>query len=135
MQTEKPAESVIKDSSVFIRKIGSGFDRKTIEKMQPGIEKFWASDKSFSIPFTIGFALDGVEHKDLIEFKKKFEVIGKAKIKDSFKEMGSIGYEATFEEFAKRYADIVDRCVRIFKNEMIRLKDLEDNNYRRNRIG
>jgi len=126
MQTEKPTESVIKDCSVFVRKIGSGFDRKTIKKMQPGIEKFWVSDKSFTIPFTIGFALDGVEHKDLLDFKEKFEVIGKAKIKDSFREMGSIGYEATFEEFAKQYTDIVDHCVRVFKNEMIRLEDLED---------
>lgn len=128
MQSEKPTESMIKDCSVFIRKIGSGLDRETVKKMQPGIEKFWVSDKSFSIPFTIGFVLDGVEHKDLLKFKEKFEVIGKAKIKDNFREMGSIGYEATFEKFAERYTDIVDRCVRIFKNEMIKFKDLEDKN-------
>jgi hypothetical protein len=134
IQTEKPTESVIKDCFLFVRKIGSGFDRKTIQKMQPGIEKFWASDTSFSIPFTIGFALDGIEHKDLLNFKEKFEVAGKARIKDSFREMGSIGYEATFEEFAKQYTDIVDHCVRIFKNEMVKLKDLEDKNHRRNGI-
>lgn len=126
MQKEKPTEPLIKNCSIFINKIDCHYDREVVKKMQPGIEKFWDLDKRFSRPFMVGLVVDGVEHRDLINFKEKFEVIGKVKIKTSFKKVGSIGYENTFETFSNRYENIIDRQVKTFRYEMIKLRDLED---------
>ncbi|MDQ3129747.1 MAG: hypothetical protein M3Q99_03165 [Acidobacteriota bacterium] len=126
MDSDKPTESAVKSCSIFINKIGCGYDRETVKRMQPGIEKFWALDTKFSIPFTIGLSSKGIAHKDLLKFCEKFEVIGKAKIMDCFNELGSIGYDNTFEEFAKQFEDIVDEEVRIFKREMVEFRDLEN---------
>lgn len=123
---KKPTESDIKSCSVFIHKIGCGYNREAVIQMQPGIEKFWDLDDRFSIPFTIGLPVHGISHKDLLKFKERFEVIGKAKIKDCFKELGSIGYDISFEAFAKRFENIIDYEVRIFKSEMVELKDLSE---------
>ena len=37
-----------------------------------------------------------------------------------------IGYERTFESFIKRFEDIIDYEVRIFKMEIMKLEHLED---------
>jgi hypothetical protein len=126
MHENKPTELDIKSSSIFIHKVGCGLDRETVKQMQSGIEKFWALDKRFSIPFTIGLVIHALEHKDLLKFKEKFEVVGKIKIKDGYKEIGSIGYESSFEEFSKRFENIIDYEVRIFKMEMVELKDISE---------
>lgn len=124
MSPGKPTEPDIKNSSVFINKMGCGYNRETVKQMQPGIEKFWASDNKFSIPFMLGLSLYGIEHKDLINFSEKFEVIGNVKIRDHFKEVGSLGYEDTFEDFSERFKDIINREVKIFKKEMVNINDL-----------
>lgn len=126
MHKDKPTEFAIKSGSVFVNKIGCVYGKETVKQMQPGIEKIWALDNKFSIPFKIGLVIHGIRHKDLLKFKEKFEVIGKAKIKDSFKELGMIGYERTFESFIKRFEDIIDYEVRIFKMEIMKLEHLED---------
>ncbi len=126
MSEDKPTVSAIKNSSVFVNKIGCGGSRESVKQKQPGIEKFWSLDYEYSIPFIIGLAIFGIEHKDLLKFKKSFEVIGKLKIKEQFKETGSIGYEDSYEDFSKRFEKIIDRQVRIFKNETIKIEDLEE---------
>lgn len=120
----KPTESDIKSGKVFIHKIGCGYDRDTVKIMQPGIEKFWKIDTKFTMPFTIGLPIHAIEHKDLINFKDKFEVIGSVKIADSFKKLGSIGYDSTFERFTELFIDVVNRNVNTFKYEMIDLKEI-----------
>lgn len=92
--------------------------------MQPGIEKFWKTDKKFTMPFTIGLPIYGIDHKVLINFIDKFEIIGKIKIKDSFKKLGSIGYERNFEDLKSRFNDVVNYNVNIFKYEMIELNEI-----------
>lgn len=124
MKEEKPTEFAIKNCSIFINKIGCNTDREILKKNQPGIEKLWNLDNKFSIPFIIGLVLDGIEHQDLTKFVERFEVIGKVKINPSFKEIGSIGYENTFEGLAKRYENLVDRQTKVFKYEMVKLRDL-----------
>lgn len=119
----KPTIPDIKNGKVFIHKIGSGYDRETVKAMQPGIEKFWKNDQ-VEMPFTIGVPIHAIEHKDLIKFKDQFEVMGIVKIADSFKKLGSIGYESTYEDFSERFTDIVNRNVNVFKFEMIDLKEI-----------
>ena len=102
-------------------------ERTEVIKEQPGIELFWQTDQKFTMPFTIGLPIYAIEHKDLIKIKEHFTVIGKATIKKGFKKLGSIGYEDNFEKFTRRFSDVIDYNVRIFKNEMISLKMILDN--------
>ncbi len=102
-------------------------ERSKVIKEQPGIELFWRRDTRFKMPFTIGLPITAIEHKDLIKFKERFTVIGKARIKQSFKKLGSIGYEDKFEEFTERFTDVIDHNVRAFGFEMIDLKLILDN--------
>jgi hypothetical protein len=120
----KPTVSDIKKGKAFIHKIGCGYDRETVKAMQPGIEKFWKTDKKFGIPFTIGVPIHAIEHKDLINFKDQFEVIGSVKIADSFKKLGSIGYESSYDRFTERFIDVINRNVNLFKYEMIELQEI-----------
>jgi hypothetical protein len=121
---KKPNESDIKKGQVFIHKIGCEYDRETVKAMQPGIEKFWKTDVKFGMPFTIGVPIYAIEHKDLINFKDQFEIVGSVKIADSFKKLGSIGYESTYDAFTERFMDVVNRYVNIFKFEVIELKEI-----------
>jgi hypothetical protein len=109
---------------VFINKIGCMMDRETVKQMQSGIEKFWKMDAKFSIPFTIGLPIYGINHKDLIRFVDKFEIICQVKIGDSFKKLGSIGYESSFEDFCEKFVNVINYNVNVFKYEMIDLKEI-----------
>jgi hypothetical protein len=124
--SEKPTIDKILKDKVFIHKIGCGYDRETVKMMQPGIEKFWKTDKKFTMPFTIGLPIYGIDHKVLLNFVDRFELIGKIKIKDSFKKIGSIGYERNFEDYKSRFNDVINYNVNIFKYEMINLKEILD---------
>jgi len=121
-----PKEEDIIHGSVFIHKIGTMHERSKVRKEQPGIEWFWKRDNKFKMPFRVGLPITAIEHRDLIKFKERLTVIGKARIKQSFKKLGSIGYEDEFEQFAKRFTDVVDYNVRAFGYEMIDLAMILD---------
>jgi hypothetical protein len=120
----KPTVSDIERGKAFIHKIESGFDRETLKANQPGIEKFWLSDKTFNAPFTIGIPVRSIEHKDLINFIDQFEVVGTIKIADSFKKAGSAGYESSYDKFIRRFIDTALHQPTIFKLEIIDLRDI-----------
>lgn len=71
--------------------------------MQPGIENFWKIDSKFSMNFTIGLDIIGIQHKDLLRFSNDFKVIGKVIIIDIIKKLGAIGYQNTFGDYCSRF--------------------------------
>ena len=58
--------------------------------------------------FLFGIPYNLVTHKDMTLIKDKFEVVGKLKIKESFKRLGGYGYLSTFEKFEDIFSDIED---------------------------
>jgi len=111
--------------SVFMDKIGSGFPRDQVRKQQPGIEKFWKTDKQFSIPFTLGLFTVWITHRDLIKFADNFGLVGRAKIKAGFKAIGSFGYCSTFADLTERLEDLTEQ-VKIWKREIVPLSAIMD---------
>ena len=84
--------------------IGAGYDRETIIEMQPGVETLWPLF-SYIGEFFFGLVQQGVDHKDFVGFKEKFEKVGILKIKDGFKKSGSRGGISNFERFENIFED------------------------------
>ncbi|WP_421753230.1 hypothetical protein [Croceimicrobium sp.] len=103
--TSKPRIDQIMESEILGRTIGSGYSREEIQVYQPGIEKIW--DYVGGKPkFCFGFVIHAVEHKDLLNFKDKFEKIGELDISEGLKEIGSIAGVNTFESYNEIYSDL-----------------------------
>ena len=110
--TSKPKIEQIKESEILGRTIGSGFSRDQTRASQPGIEKIW--DYVGGKPnFCFGFAIQGIEHKDLLNIKDKFEKIGELNIINGLKEVGSLGYENSYERYDETYTQL-DEQIKIF---------------------
>ena len=95
---QKPTISELKDCDIAGRAITSGFDAIEALSLQPHVDEIWKymPNRGISI-FGLPYAL--ITHQDMINFKHKFEVIGKLKIKDSFKRDGGYRYISTFDQF------------------------------------
>lgn len=78
--------------------IGAGDDIETIISEQPEVDKLWKL-YSYIGEFYLGIENIGIEHQDFINFKNKFEVIGKLKIKEGFKRGGTFSCAGNFEKF------------------------------------
>ena len=113
--TTKPTIEEIKKSEILGRTIGSGFSREHTLASQPGIEKIW-NYVGGEPNFGFGFAINGIEHKDLLKLKDKFEKIGELNIADGLKQIGSIGYEGSYERFDDIYTNL-DEQITIFGNQ------------------
>jgi hypothetical protein len=110
--TSKPKIEQIKESEILGRTIGSGFSRDQTRASQPGIEKIW--DYVGGKPnFCFGFAIQGIEHKDLLNIKDKYEKIGELNIINGLKEVGSLGYENSYERYDETYTQL-DEQIKIF---------------------
>lgn len=92
--------------------IGAGYNKETIIEMQPGVETLWNLFPSCG-KFFFGLVELGVDHKDFIDFKNKFEQIGTLKIKNSFKKAGATGGLSSFERFEDIFKDY-DKEQKIF---------------------
>ena len=108
----KPTIEDIFDYDISGITVGAGYDRKTIIEMQPGVETLWSLFPSCG-KFFFGLVQEGVDHKDFIGFKDKFEKVGTLKIKDSFKESGSRSGISNFERFESIFEDY-DKQQKIF---------------------
>lgn len=100
---EKPTIEDLKTCFIAGRKIGSGYDAKTTLEQQPNVDEIWRYAKSDN--FFFGVCYDLVTHKDIISFKDKFEIVGKLKIKESFKKDGSYGCTSTFDRFESTFSN------------------------------
>lgn len=107
----KPAIDDLKNCFIAGRKIGSGFDPKTTLSHQPNVDEIWRFVKQDNFIFGLPYHL--VTHRDIISFKDKFEVVGKLKIKESFKRDGGYGYESSFDRFESIFSDL-DNHMKVF---------------------
>ena len=87
--------------------IGAGDDLETIISEQPEVDKLWKL-YSYIGEFYLGIENIGIEHQDFINFKNKFEVIGKLKIKEGFKRGGTFSCARNFENFENMLNDYDD---------------------------
>jgi len=108
----KPTINEIIESEILGRTIGSGFSREQTQASQPGIEKIW-NYVGGKPNFRFGFAIQAVEHKDLLNFKNRFEKIGELDIVEGLKEIGSIGGEDSFERYDETYSNL-DNQIKVF---------------------
>lgn len=108
----KPTMEQIMNSEILGRTISSGFNREQTKASQPGIQKIW--DYIGGNPnLRFGFAIHGIEHKDLLKIKGKFEKIGELNITQGLKEVGSLGYESTYERYNEIYTELEEN-IKIF---------------------
>ncbi len=101
---EKPTPQSIINYDISGITIGSGYDKKEMLIRQPGIEQLWPLFPHLG-EFFFGLVQFGVDHKDFIHFKEKFEVVGTLKIKLGFKESGSRGGVGDFGRFEAIFSD------------------------------
>lgn len=110
----KPTVEDLKSCFISGRKIPSSYDWKTILEQQPNVDEIWEYANQDNFLFGLSYRL--VTHRDIISFKDKFEVVGKLKIKESFKKDGSYGYESSFDRFENIFSDL-DNHMKIFREE------------------
>ncbi len=112
--TTKPKASDLAECFLAGRRVGCSSPEYALIH-QPGADEIWryCPDKGY---FRFGLVYFLVNHRDMVALKSRLEVVGTLKIKESFKEMGSYGYESTFERFAKHCIDF-DTQEKIFKFE------------------
>lgn len=103
----KPTIDDLKNCFIAGHKIGSGSDLKTTLLQQPNVDEIWRYAKQDNFMFGLSYHL--VTHRNIISFKDKFEVVGKLKIKESFKKDGSYGYESSFDRFENIFSDLDNR--------------------------
>ena len=108
----KPTIGEIKGSEILGRTIGSGFSRDQTKASQPGIENIWKYVGG-KPNFCFGFVIHGIEHKDFLKIKDRFEKIGELNILDGLKEVGSLGYEDSYERYDEIYSDLEEE-IKIF---------------------
>ncbi|TDO70418.1 hypothetical protein EV143_11138 [Flavobacterium chryseum] len=100
----KPTVEDLKSCFIAGRKIGSGYDWKTTLLHQPNVDEIWEYMNQDNFLFGLSYRL--VTHRDIISFKDKFEIVGKIKIKESFKRDGGYGYESSFDRFESIFIDL-----------------------------
>lgn len=120
----KPTVEGMFDYDISGITIGAGYDRETIIQKQPGIETLWTLFPSYG-EFFFGLVEIGIDHKDFIGFKDKFEKVGTLKIKSSFKKSGSLQGEGSFDRFEDIFGDY-DKEQKIFGRKKFPAKLLCD---------
>ncbi|MCD2425512.1 hypothetical protein LQ567_22195 [Niabella pedocola] len=110
---KKPTADDLKDQEILGNRIGSGYDQQTTRDMQPGIERVWAL-AGCDCNFFFGVIQMAVNHKDLVNFKDRFEKVGTLKIIEELKKAASFGYEEDFEAFEEVFGDL-ENHIKIFK--------------------
>jgi len=92
--------------------IGSGYDPDITLSHQLNVDDIWKYYKK-DTNFFFGLNYSLVSHRDIIYFKDNFEIIGKLKIKDSFKKDGSYGAVSSFDDFEEIFSDL-DNHMKVF---------------------
>ncbi len=110
--SDKPTLIEIKNSEILGRTIESGYNREQTKTTQSGIENIW-NYVGGNPNFFFGFVVNAIEHKDLLNIKNKFEKIGELNLINGLKEIGSLGYEDTFERYDEMYSEL-DKQIKIF---------------------
>lgn len=112
--SRKPTVADLNSEAMLGHEIGSGFSKEDIKIKQPGIEELW--DYSGFDNFVFGIVKIGIDHKNLISFKDRFEKIGQLIVKAPFRETGSLHYENSFEGFEHYFGDLKE-TIRAFQEK------------------
>lgn len=115
MSNSKPTIEDILDENILGLRIFSGYPKEETMSQQPGIERIW-NYKGGECNFFFGLECIGINHKDFVLFKNKFERIGSLKIKSSLKHFGLYGFESEFERFEQNFSDL-EKHIQVFKLE------------------
>lgn len=115
----KPTLNDLKSHFIAGHKIGSGYEPEVTLSYQPNVDKIWEYSNESNFFFGIAYYI--VNHRNIINIKDKFEVIGKLKIEESFKKEGSYCYERTFERFEEIFMDIDDQ-IKTFRQQKYPVK-------------
>lgn len=110
----KPTVEDLKSCFIAGRRIPCSFDTKTVLQMQPNVDEIWEYVKQNNFIFGLPYKL--VTHRDIISFKDKFEVVGKLRIKESFKKDGGYRYESSFDRFEDIFIDL-DKHMEVFREQ------------------
>jgi hypothetical protein len=112
---KKPNVENLMDKELLGRQIGSGYDQNMIRELQPGIERIWEL-KGGNCNFFFGIDKIAVQHKDLANFKDRFEKVGSLQIIEGLKQTGSFGYFGDFQRFEDTFSDF-DKYISIFHSK------------------
>ncbi len=94
--TIKPTIEEVIDLEIIGGQISSGFSRKEMVKLQVGIERVWEYLDT-KMKFFWGFNSCGIDHKELIFIKEKFEKIGELDFISGLKKLRSKSGSSSFE--------------------------------------
>lgn len=106
---EPPTPEMVMKKELLGRWIGSGYNKKKTSEMQEGISELWAAFPEQDNNF-FGLAIKAVTHTNFHALKKHFRKAGILTIRESFKELGSLGYFDDFEEFERVFANLDEHC-------------------------
>jgi len=110
----KPTVEDLNSCFIAGRRIPCGYDAETALQIQPNVDEIWEYVKQSHFIFGLPYKL--VTHRDIISFKDKFEVVGKLKIKESFKKDGGYGYQSSFDRFEDIFIDL-DNHMEVFREQ------------------
>lgn len=121
---ERPDLEQIKQTGMLGGVIPSGFSKAKIQQKQPGIEKIWAY-RGGEQDVCFGFTVHAIAHKDLRKIKHRFEKIGEISIAEGLKDLSSLSYLSSFEEFDEAYVDLEEQ-IAIFRYQKYPVRILLD---------
>ncbi len=104
----------------IVKMLSIGFEE--IQK-QGGLDAILKKEAERTGSYRIGLSMTAIEHKDLINISGKFKRIGSIHLKDVYKELGSLGGAANFEDLTRNFDDL-DNYLKIFKNELFEIEEL-----------
>ncbi|MEQ1921324.1 MAG: hypothetical protein ABL952_02335 [Pyrinomonadaceae bacterium] len=122
---ELPTDMDIRASFIFMSRIETFYTESYIKKEQPGIEKFWRRNDTAPRNFLLGGSFELVDHRDLIKFCERLQLVTRFNIRDCYKMTGSFGYSSNFEDFSSRFEDL-SKEESIWHRDLVPLTEIED---------
>lgn len=102
VQQVKPSRKGLLEENILGRRIVS--DNSRAKSMQIGIENIW--EYCGESGFILGLSEVGIDHRDVLNIRNKFEKIDALEIKEGLNRMGSIGFEQDFKGFERIFGDL-----------------------------
>lgn len=105
-----PTPEKLREASIAISTMGTSATAQTLLVQQPHADQVWRHIGQSNVIVALPFLL--VSHKDMINMKDRFQVVGKLRIKPQFKREGGYSYFSTFSKIERVFVDLKDhmRC-------------------------
>jgi hypothetical protein len=99
-----PTPEKLREASLVVSIIGTSASAQTLLAQQPQVDQVWRHIGQSNVIVALPFLL--VTHKDMINMKDRFQVVGKLRIKPQFKTEGGYGYFSTFAKIERIFVDL-----------------------------